>query len=184
MPWQVFPNGAGTLTVAALPQPFSCRRWQLVAANGEEVRQTFVQLPYAAILGAGTQPEAPARLQVPAEQSCRVPDAAYRPPQDLEVQIWTGRPEPDLSSRPEAREILEQYLEFARFPCCTARNPGGPGRCWSGWTCASACRAGASPLSFNSTWMPRGEWRAGVWGAAAGNNAGGPPVQVPAGPGV
>ena len=40
--------------VAALPQPFSCRRWQLIAANDREVEQTFVQLPYLAILGMGT----------------------------------------------------------------------------------------------------------------------------------
>ena len=49
-------------------------------------------------------------------QSSRVPEAAYRPPEDLQVQVWTGLPAPDLTGHPEARDILDQYLEFARFP--------------------------------------------------------------------
>jgi inner membrane protein len=115
LPGQAFPD-AGTVTIAALPQPFSPRRWQLVAANCREVRQSFVQLPYPAFLGLGIRAAAPVATQLPLIPGCRVPEADYRPPGDLLVQVWTGLPAPDLAGRPEAQGILNQYLEFARFP--------------------------------------------------------------------
>ncbi len=115
VPWQVFPSDSPTVTVAALPQPFSCRRWQLVAADCETVRQAFVQLPHGACLGLRL-PGAPALNGHPVSPGCRVPAAAYRPPESLEIQVWDGLPEPDLSGHPEAQAILNQYLEFARFP--------------------------------------------------------------------
>ena len=56
-----------------------------------------------------------------------MPEAAYRPPQDLQVQVWTGLPAPDLAS-PEAQKILDQYLEFARFPLLLRVQPRGAGQ--------------------------------------------------------
>ncbi len=125
LPDQAFWPEAEELTIAALPQPFSCRRWQLVAADGEAVQQTFVQLPYFAF---ETRPEMPAVTHLPVNPGCRVPEAAYRPPEDLQVQVWTGLPAPDLTGHPEARDILDQYLEFARFPLLRRVAPQGDGQ--------------------------------------------------------
>ena len=125
VPWQVFPSDSAALTVAALPQPLSCRRWQLVAADCSEVQQAFVQLPY---LPFETRPQALVRTRLPVNPGCRVPAAAYRPPEDLQIQVWTGLPEPDLTAHPEARKILEQYLEFARFPLLRRVEPRGGGQ--------------------------------------------------------
>ncbi len=113
VPAQVFLPETGEPTIAALPQPLSCRRWQLIAADGSEVQQAFVQLPY---LAHGTRARRPTLTHLTVNPGCRVPDAAYRPPPDLEVQVWGGLPPPDLAGHPAARDILEQYLEFARFP--------------------------------------------------------------------
>jgi inner membrane protein len=44
---RVFPEGkSGVQTVAALPQPFSSRRWQLIAGSPAEIQQAFVQGPW------------------------------------------------------------------------------------------------------------------------------------------
>lgn len=112
LPWQSFPGAAGATAVAALPQPFSCRRWQLAAANTEEVQQAFVLLPYLAFEVKPGQAPAP-RLVA---SGCQVPNGSYRPPDEMQVQVWNGLPDPGLSGRPEAQKILDQYLEFARFP--------------------------------------------------------------------
>ncbi len=128
LPGQAFPHDPETLTVAALPQPFSCRRWQLVAANCQEVSQAFVQVPYLAFLGPG-RPASPAVNSLAVNHpGCRVPDGAYRPPEDLQVQVWTGLPPPDLAGNPEAQDILNQYLEFARFPLLRRVEPQGDGQ--------------------------------------------------------
>jgi inner membrane protein len=111
--------------LAALPQPFSCRRWQLIAANGREVEQTFVQLPYLAVLGIGRAEAAATNL--PVNPGDRVPQAVYRPPQDLQIQVWTGLPAPDLAN-PEARDLLNRYLEFARFPLLRRVEPREDGQ--------------------------------------------------------
>ena len=125
VPWQVFPAESAAFTVAALPQPFSCRRWQLVAADGDEVQQAFVQLPYFPF---DTRPETPAVTHLSVNHGCQVPEAAYRPPDDLQVQVWTGLPAPDLTGHPETQEILDQYLEFARFPLLRRVEPGEAGQ--------------------------------------------------------
>jgi len=121
---QVFPANSVAPTVAALPQPFSCRRWHLVAAHGQEVQQSFVQLPY---LGFETRPGTPKVTLVPVNLGCRVPNGVYRPPEKMQVQVWTGLPAPDLSAQPEARKILAQYLEFSRFPLLRRMEPQGDG---------------------------------------------------------
>jgi inner membrane protein len=120
--------GTGPLTVAALPQPFSCRRWQLIAAAGREVQQAFVQFPYLAWTGFETRPGPPAVTYRPANPGFRVPDGPYRSPDDLLVLVWNGLPAPDLTGYPEARAILKPYLEFARFPLLRREEIRGDGQ--------------------------------------------------------
>jgi inner membrane protein len=111
-------------TVAALPQPFSCRRWQLIAADGREVRQAFVQLPY--FHWGGFKPPAVNRL--PVNPGSHVPAGDYRPPDNLLILVWTGLPAPDLTRHPEALAILEPFLEFARFPLLRREEAQGDGQ--------------------------------------------------------
>ena len=124
---RVFPEGnPGGQTVAALPQPFSCRRWQLIAAGPAEIRQAFVQLPWAAALGrqpeGGTAPAAP----VARSQDCPAPASPYQAPGHLAIQTWTPAPAAATAYSPEAKAILASYLEFARFPLlCRAGSQGG-----------------------------------------------------------
>ncbi len=118
------------LTVAALPQPFSCRRWQLVAANQGEVQQSFVLLPYLTWLESRPTATPATRLPVPAV--CRVPNSGYPGPREMQVQVWTGLPAPDLSGHPQAQTILAQYLEFARFPLLRRLEPKADGQ-WLEW---------------------------------------------------
>ena len=105
---------AGSLTVAALPQPFSCRRWLLLAANGREVAQALVQLPFLGFLGLWRSPAAPMVTRLPSNS--RAPAEVYATPEDLRLQVFSGQPMPELDLNPEAREIRDRYLEFARFP--------------------------------------------------------------------
>ena len=78
LPGQALAPEPEPLTVAALPQPFSCRRWQLVAANHGEVQQSFVLLPYLAWLESRPTATPATRLPVPA--GCRVPNGGYPAP--------------------------------------------------------------------------------------------------------
>ncbi|MGA8573022.1 MAG: metal-dependent hydrolase [Desulfobaccales bacterium] len=105
---------AGGLRVAALPQPFSCRRWLLLAGNGREVAQAFVQLPFLAPLGLWRSPAAPPVTRLPSNS--RAPDEVYSAPEDLHLQVFGGLAMQDADLDPEAREIRDRYLEFARFP--------------------------------------------------------------------
>ncbi len=112
--------------MAALPQPFSCRRWQLIAAGPAEIRQAFVQLPWAAALGrkldGGKAPVAP----VARSQDCPAPASPYQAPGHLAIQTWTPAPAAATAYSPEAEAILRSYLEFARFPLlCRAGSQGG-----------------------------------------------------------
>ncbi|MGD0829122.1 MAG: metal-dependent hydrolase [Desulfobaccales bacterium] len=113
-PGQAGSLAAEGLRVAALPQPYSCRRWLLLASNGREVAQALVQLPYLAPLGFWRAPEPPAVTRLPL--NCRAPAEVYPAPQDLRLQVFSGLPMPELDLDPEAREIRDRYLEFARFP--------------------------------------------------------------------
>jgi inner membrane protein len=123
---QVFRN-PGLRTVAALPQPFSCRRWHLIAAGPEEIQQTFVQLPYTAILGLGTLGKPPKTVAVSQSQVCPVPAKPYQDPGHLTIQTWTPVASPGTNYPPEVRKILGSYLEFSRFPllCRSQGQEGG-----------------------------------------------------------
>jgi inner membrane protein len=106
----------GAQTVAALPQPFSCRRWQLIAAGPAEIRQSFVQLPWAAGLGREAAGDPAPVAPVPPSQAGPAPASPYQPPGHLAIQTWTPAPPAATVYSPEAEAILASYLEFARFP--------------------------------------------------------------------
>lgn len=113
---QVFrPHLPTAATVAALPQPFSPRRWQLLAVTPGEIRQAFVELPY---WPWGMTLPLPAEIPVKQNPhtSLQVPSASYRPPSSLEVYRWQSAALPAGDLPPEAYPILETYLSFARFP--------------------------------------------------------------------
>ena len=116
---RVFPaQSSHGWTVAALPQPFSCRRWQLITAGPGEIRQVFVELPYGAWLGRGVPVRRVEAAAVGLEQDCQEPPApsgSYQSPPDLVIQTWQAAAEPPDYPF-EAREVLDRYLEFARFP--------------------------------------------------------------------
>jgi inner membrane protein len=113
-------------TVAALPQPFSCRRWQLIAAGPAEVQQAFVRLPVAAVLGLGPDHVKAAAVAAAPNPDCQAPASPYQAPGHLTVQTWNAVPAAAAAYSPEAEAILASYLEFARFPLlCRAQAQGG-----------------------------------------------------------
>jgi inner membrane protein len=78
---QVFQNpNVREQTLAALPQPFSCRRWQLITDRPGEIRQAFVQLPFAAVLGEKIGLGQTESVTVPRGQDCSAPTVAYHGP--------------------------------------------------------------------------------------------------------
>jgi len=124
---RVFRDGKfGVQTVAALPQPFSSRRWQLLAAGPAEVHQAFVQLPFEAALGLGSLKATAAVAPVTRDQTCPTPASLYQAPGHLTVQTWNAAPAATAVYSPEAEAILASFLEFARFPLlCQAESQGG-----------------------------------------------------------
>ncbi len=120
---QVFQKEASEgATVAALPQPFSCRRWLLFAAGAGEIKQALVQLPYWS--WDNFQGEIKEVETVAAATSCsRAPAGDYRPPESLIIQEWRGAAAPRPGLGPEAQRLLDQYLDFARFPLLTRADP-------------------------------------------------------------
>jgi inner membrane protein len=108
--------------VAALPQPFSCRRWQLIAARPQEIKQTLVLLPF----GAWGQAHGGIKRVQPtmAAASCpRAPAEDYQPPESLIIQDWRAAPAPLPGYSPETQRLLDQYLDFARFPLLARVKP-------------------------------------------------------------
>ena len=123
---RIFPDGKpGGQTVAALPQPFSSRRWQLIAAGPAEVQQAFVQLPFKAALGLGSLEGKASVAPVTPNQACPTPAGPYQAPVHLTIQTWNAAPAAATISSPEAEAILATFLEFARFPLlCQAGSQG------------------------------------------------------------
>jgi len=124
---RVFQDGKpGVQTVAALPQPFSCRRWQLIAAGPAEIQQAFVQLPLEAALGLKAAGGKAAAVPVTRSQACPAPAIPYQEPGQLTIQTWNPAPAAATVYSPEAEAILASFLEFARFPLlCRAQSQGG-----------------------------------------------------------
>jgi inner membrane protein len=113
---QVFKGQIPAAKLAALPQPFSCRRWQLLAVGPGEVRQTFVELPFAGLMASPPETNFDS-VPVPPGPGCRVPPGGYATPAHLRVQVWPGAvPANPPPYSPKARRILDLYLDFARFP--------------------------------------------------------------------
>jgi inner membrane protein len=103
------------VAVAALPQPLSPRRWLLLAAAPGEIRQAFMELPWWPVVETMpplTETRVPRDPQTPP----RVPQASYRPPGALEVLLWQAAPGPVAALPPDARGLLDTYLDFSRFP--------------------------------------------------------------------
>jgi hypothetical protein len=112
--------------VAALPQPFSSRRWQLIAAGPGEIQQAFVQLPFEAALGLRSLKGKAAVVPATPNQACPTPASPYQEPGQLTIQTWNAAPAAATVSSPEAEAILASFLEFARFPLlCQAGSQGG-----------------------------------------------------------
>lgn len=124
---RIFPDSnPGGQSVAALPQPFSSRRWQLIAAGRGEIQQAFVQLPFAAALGFEDPKGKAAVAPATPSQDCPNPAGPYQAPGQLTIQTWNAAPAAAAVSSPEAEAILATFLEFARFPLlCQADSQGG-----------------------------------------------------------
>jgi len=108
-------NGEAPLRLAALPQPFSCRRWHLIAWWPAEVRQAFLEVPRTGLWGARVA----AAAVSPPQEACfnpRAPEARFQPPDSLEVKVWRGEPYPIGPFAPDTHRLLESFLHFARFP--------------------------------------------------------------------
>jgi inner membrane protein len=116
----------GGQTVAALPQPFSSRRWQLITAGPGEIQQAFVQLPFEAALGLGSLEGKATVAPATGDQSCPIPADPYQAPGQLTIQTWNAAPAAATVFSPEAQAILASFLDFARFPLlCQAGSQGG-----------------------------------------------------------
>ena len=152
---RVFPEvNPGGQTVAALPQPFSCRRWQLIAAGPAEIRQAFVQLPWAAALGRQARRGASSggpRHPEPGLPGPGQPLPGSRPP---------GHPDLDPARQPPPSLPPRLRLSWAATwsspgsPSSAGPGPRGANSFWSGGTCAFPSPAGASPSSWNCAWTP------------------------------
>lgn len=108
------PESAG-LRVAALPQPFSLRRWHLLGAGPTEVQQTLVRLPLWSFLEPPKEVIVADLSRVP-KANPRIPPLPYRPPQNLVVHKWPAPSLPVWDYAPDAKGLLQTFLEFARFP--------------------------------------------------------------------
>ena len=116
----------GAQTVAALPQPFSCRRWQLIAAGPAEIRQAFVQLPFEAALGLKPEWGNAAEVAVTRPENGPAPAIPYQAPSHLTIRTWNPAKAAATVYSPEAEAILATFLEFARFPLLSrAQSQGG-----------------------------------------------------------
>ena len=116
LPGQVFPGFRGGDHCGPAPAlfspPLAARRRQLPGSETELRAVTLSGLPGIRNPSRGAGGDPPARQSPVA--GCRRPITAPRT--DLQVQVWTGLPTPDLAGGPEAQDILNRYLEFARFP--------------------------------------------------------------------
>lgn len=113
-------------TVAALPQPFSCRRWQLIAARPGEIKQTLVQLPFG-VWSPRNGKIKEVRPTVATASCPRPPAGDYREPSSLIVQDWRAAQGAIPAYSSEARHLLDIYLDFARFPLLARVEPQGEG---------------------------------------------------------
>lgn len=107
--------GPAVSRVAALPQPFSPRRWHLLGVGPSGAKQAMVALPWPAFLG-GPGPVNATEISWTPGLNPHAPPLAYQSPGHLEIHTWHGADAPALTLSPDAARILDRYLEFARFP--------------------------------------------------------------------
>jgi membrane-bound metal-dependent hydrolase YbcI (DUF457 family) len=166
---QVFGSGE-VIRVAAIPQPFSCRRWQLLAAGPGECRQIFVELPPLAFLGMKPQPAGTEAIAVP-NPTCRVPGVSYRPPGELQVLTWTGTGLPTGEFPPEVRRLLNIYLEFTRFPVLHRVQTQGEGQLLQWLDLRFSVPGRAFPFVLQLSLDPQGRLKS--WGLGRCRDEGG-----------
>jgi len=157
------PTSGPAAKIAALPQPFSPRRWVLLAATPSEVRQAFVELPFWPS-GVQIQPS----VQIPVTHApggpYQAPPAAYRRPPTLEIYLWQAAPFPPAALTPEVRRLLSTYLEFSRFPLLVANDHVPPGITLSWLDLRFSVPGRAMPFVLQVTLDPEGRltaWRLG-----------------------
>jgi inner membrane protein len=122
--------GPEAQAVAALPQPFSPRRWHLVASLAGEWRQAFVELPWRAQNPApGNHPRR--ELTVRPDFPPRAPEVSWAAPTEAVVLRWPER-RLETPVAPEAAWLLDRFREFARFPqlAAVARHLGTISATW------------------------------------------------------
>ncbi len=155
-------GGPQAVKAAALPQPFSCRRWHLVAETPAGLREAFVELSWQPAVnrrGLGRLREVTALLA----SEPRTPEVPFGPPQDLVVVNW---PRLDLGVEPiaEAASLRERFLEFARFPH-VARVIRLPGLVEATWVDLRFSLPGNGfPFALTLTMEEDGRLVAGDWG--------------------
>lgn len=122
--------GPEAVSVAALPQPFSPRRWHLVATLPEEWREAFVELPWRAANPTPGNPS-PRLVTVRPGFPPRVPDLSWRPPVEAVILRWPAL-KLEQPTAPEAAWLLSRFLEFARFPqlAVVEQHPGFTSATW------------------------------------------------------
>jgi inner membrane protein len=113
-------KGPGDMRVAALPQPFSPRRWHLLGVGSETVKQAMINLPALAFLGAGGEARASETAWSPGLNP-HAPSYAYDPPECLAVRTWCVHSLPVQINFPETEKILGTFFGFARFPLLVSR---------------------------------------------------------------
>ncbi len=101
--------------VAALPQPFSPRRWHLLGVGPHGVKQSLVQLPRLAFW-EGPGPVNATEISRTPHLNPHAPPLTYQSPRQLVVNAWRGVNAPAVTLSPDATQILDHFLEFARFP--------------------------------------------------------------------
>ncbi len=110
------------LRVAALPQPFSCRRWHLIAADGATLRQTFVALPWLPAFDQGSMLQEVGAV-MGAGPDLRAPAASYTSPRDLVIHTWRYDSASWDRYAHDARQVLHIFLDFSRFPLLLQAQP-------------------------------------------------------------
>ena len=100
-----------------------------LAVGRRQPRRSAAELCTIAVTWPGWNPGRPnrRRTRLPVPAGCRVPNGGYQRPGEMQVQVWTGLPAPNPIGPPKAQKILDQYLEFARFPLLRRLEPRGDG---------------------------------------------------------
>lgn len=109
-------TGPAPAEAAALPQPFSPRRWLLISSSPDGVLQSFVQLP-GNPFGLWT-PKASkvALVEVAPGEVARAPLSPFHPPEGLVVWRWPHCPPNSQKYCRATHLLLSDFRKFARFP--------------------------------------------------------------------